>query len=87
MHATLNFHEWHEFYLLLGTVAGALVALLFVAVSVAVGYVTDERSVATRKRPLSDRPAPPPITMPSRMDTWGLRSWLICQHSVSSARK
>ena len=48
MHATLNFHEWHEFYLMLGTVAGALVALLFVAVSVAVGYLTEERSIATR---------------------------------------
>ena len=46
--AALNLHEWHEFYLLLGTVAGALVALLFVAVSIGVGYLTDERSSATR---------------------------------------
>jgi len=33
---------------MIGTVAGALLALLFVAVSVAVGYLTEERSVATR---------------------------------------
>ena len=46
--ATLNLHEWHEFYLLLGTVAGALVALLFVGVSIGVGYLTDDRSAATR---------------------------------------
>lgn len=45
---TLGLHDWHEFYLLLGTVAGALVALLFVAVSVAVGYLTEERSIANR---------------------------------------
>jgi hypothetical protein len=46
--APLALHEWHEFYLLLGTVAGALVALLFVAVSVGVGYLTEGRSTATR---------------------------------------
>ena len=46
--AALNLHEWHEFYLLLGTVAGALIALLFVAVSIGVGFLTDERSAATR---------------------------------------
>ena len=49
MHAaTFNFHEWHEFYLMIGTVAGALVALLFVAVSISVGYLTEERTVANR---------------------------------------
>jgi prepilin signal peptidase PulO-like enzyme (type II secretory pathway) len=39
---------WHEFYGLLGTAAATLVALMFVAVSVAVGILTTERSVATR---------------------------------------
>ena len=40
--------KWHDFYLLLGTGAAALVALLFVAVSVGVGYLTEERADATR---------------------------------------
>ena len=46
--APLDLHEWHEFYLLLGTAASALIALLFVAVSIGVGYLTPERTVATR---------------------------------------
>jgi hypothetical protein len=44
----LDLHEWHEFYLLLGTAAAALVALLFVAVSIGVGYLTPGRTTATR---------------------------------------
>ena len=40
--------EWHEFYVLLGTAAAALVALLFVAVSIGVGFLTPERATATR---------------------------------------
>src|SRR5436190_13703871 len=40
--------HWHEFYLLVGTAAAALVALLFVAVSVGVGVLTAERSAGTR---------------------------------------
>jgi len=28
-----SLHEWHEFYILLGTAAATLLALLFVAVS------------------------------------------------------
>jgi len=39
---------WHEFYVLLGTGAAALVALLFVAVSIGVTFLTPERSTATR---------------------------------------
>ena len=39
---------WHEFYTLLGTAAATLVALMFVAVSVAVGLLTSDRSVGTR---------------------------------------
>jgi hypothetical protein len=41
-------HEWHEFYLLLGTAAAALVALLFVAISIGVGLFTERRAGATR---------------------------------------
>ena len=49
MHAApLALHEWHEFYLLLGTAAAALLALLFVAVSIGVGYLTEDRTTATR---------------------------------------
>jgi hypothetical protein len=40
--------EWHEFYVLLGTAAAALVALLFVAVSIGAGFLTRERASATR---------------------------------------
>ena len=40
--------EWHEFYLMLGAAAAALLALLFVAVSVGVGFVTRRSAAATR---------------------------------------
>lgn len=40
--------EWHEFYALLGTASAALVALLFVAVSVGAGLLTPQRASATR---------------------------------------
>ncbi len=40
--------EWHEFYVLLGTAAAALVALLFVAVSIGTGYLTRERAAGVR---------------------------------------
>ena len=39
---------WHEFYGLLGTAAGALVALLFVAVSIGAGSLSAERGGPTR---------------------------------------
>jgi hypothetical protein len=39
---------WHDFYMLLGTASAALVALLFVAVSIGASFLTPERSVATR---------------------------------------
>jgi hypothetical protein len=39
---------WHEFYAVLGTAAAALVALLFVAATVAAGLISDQRSAATR---------------------------------------
>lgn len=43
-----HLHEWHEFYLMLGAAAAALLALLFVAVSVGEGFVTDKNIVNTR---------------------------------------
>jgi hypothetical protein len=36
-------HAWHEFYILLGTAAATLIALLFVAVSLGSGYLTGKR--------------------------------------------
>jgi hypothetical protein len=40
--------EWHDFYLLVGTAGATLLALLFVAVSLGAGYLTEERQPATR---------------------------------------
>jgi hypothetical protein len=39
--------RWHEFYILLGTAAAALVALLFVAASIGVGYLSIARGSPT----------------------------------------
>jgi hypothetical protein len=48
--------DWHEFYALLGTAAAALVALLFVAVSIATDLLTSEpesqRNTATFMTPV-----------------------------------
>ncbi len=41
-------HEWTDFYLLVGTAGATLVALLFVAVSLGVGFLTEARAAATR---------------------------------------
>ena len=38
---------WHEFYILLGTAAAALVALLFVAASIGAGYLSSARGSPT----------------------------------------
>jgi hypothetical protein len=38
---------WHEFYILLGTAAAALVALLFVAASIGAGYLSVARGSPT----------------------------------------
>ena len=43
-----DLHEWSEFYLLIGTAGATLVALLFVAVSLGAGLLTQERAAATR---------------------------------------
>ena len=40
--------EWHDFYVLMGTAGATLLALLFVAVSLGAGYLTEERQWATR---------------------------------------
>jgi hypothetical protein len=40
--------QWHDFYLLTGTAGATLLALLFVAVSLGTGVLTDKRRAATR---------------------------------------
>jgi hypothetical protein len=40
--------HWGDFYLLIGTAAAALLALLFVAVSLGTGYLTEQKATATR---------------------------------------
>ena len=40
--------EWHDFYLLVGTAGATLLALLFVAVSLGAGFLTEKRQLATR---------------------------------------
>jgi hypothetical protein len=42
------FEHWGDFYLLVGTAAAALLALLFVAVSLGTGYLTEQRAAGTR---------------------------------------
>jgi hypothetical protein len=44
---TSEWRDWHDFYTLLGTSSAALVALLFVAVSIGASFLTPERSIAT----------------------------------------
>jgi hypothetical protein len=48
MWAVETLKQWHDFYLLVGTAGATLLALLFVAVSLGAGFLTDERRVATR---------------------------------------
>src|SRR5215471_7231149 len=43
-----SLHEWHEFYILVGTAAATLLALLFVAVSLGSGYLSDKSQRGTR---------------------------------------
>jgi hypothetical protein len=40
--------EWHDFYLLVGTAGATLLALLFVAVSLGTGYLTEQSTAGTR---------------------------------------
>jgi hypothetical protein len=48
MSATEALKDWHDFYVLTGTAGATLLALLFVAVSLGAGYLTEERQSATR---------------------------------------
>ena len=41
-------HAWHEFYLLVGTAAATVLALLFVAVSLGAGHLTSQNQGPTR---------------------------------------
>jgi hypothetical protein len=43
-----DLERWHDFFLLVGTAGATLVALLFVAVSLGVGFLTDKRAAPTR---------------------------------------
>ena len=45
---TAVFEHWHDFYLVQGGAAGTLVALLFVAASVGIDYLTSERLTDAR---------------------------------------
>jgi hypothetical protein len=40
--------EWHDFYVLVGTASATLLGLLFIAVSLGAGFLTEERQSATR---------------------------------------
>lgn len=40
--------EWHDFYVLVGTAGATLLGLLFVALSLGAGYLTDAHQRATR---------------------------------------
>ena len=41
-------NKWHDFYLLVGTAGATLLALLFVALSLGTGFLTEQRQEATR---------------------------------------
>ena len=45
---TAEFERWHVFFLLVGTEGATLLALLFVAVSLGAGFLSDDRAAATR---------------------------------------
>ena len=40
--------QWHDFYLLVGTAGATLLGLLFIAVSLGAGYLTEERQSGIR---------------------------------------
>jgi hypothetical protein len=48
MWAVKTLKEWHDFYTLVGTAGATLLGLLFIAVSLGAGYLTQERQSATR---------------------------------------
>jgi hypothetical protein len=47
MRAVEALKEWHDFYVLVGTAGATLLALLFVAVSLGVVFLTEERRSGT----------------------------------------
>ena len=42
-------YEWHEFYILVGTAGATLVALLFVAVSLGAGFLSNQVDMLLRR--------------------------------------
>src|SRR5471032_3087795 len=44
----MELERWRDFYILVGTAGATLVALLFVAVSLGAGFLTEKRANATR---------------------------------------
>ena len=42
------FHDWHDFYVLVGTASATLVGLMFVAVSIATSVFSEKQSGAVR---------------------------------------
>jgi hypothetical protein len=48
MWAAETLKQWHDFYLLVGTAGATLLGLLFIAVSLGAGYLTEERQSGTR---------------------------------------
>ena len=40
--------EWHDFYVLVGTAGATLLALLFVAVSLGAGFLTEDHQAGTQ---------------------------------------
>ena len=48
MEAALPLERWHDFFVLVGTAGATLLALLFVAVSLGTGFLSDRDAGATR---------------------------------------
>jgi hypothetical protein len=44
----MELERWHEFFVLVGTSGATLLALLFVAISLGTGFLTEKRANATR---------------------------------------
>jgi hypothetical protein len=44
----VELERWHDFYLLVGTAGATLLALLFVAVSLGAGFLSEARAASTR---------------------------------------
>ena len=44
----MELERWHEFFVLVGTAGATLLALLFVAISLGTGFLTEKRANATR---------------------------------------